>query len=122
LGQDSRIGKKVITGSIQCSIHSPESSTSHSLPGSKHGIERRNIKRGEKLTMRHPAAPTIIAVLLGVLGLFLFWGKIRGDGYHEGNPHPAEVPKKGEVLKGCLDCGDAEEEEAEIVEDEVVIP
>jgi hypothetical protein len=44
--------------------------------------------------MRHPAAPMVIAVLLGLLGVLMLWGKLRGDGHHEGNPHPDDVPKK----------------------------
>jgi hypothetical protein len=43
--------------------------------------------------MRHPAAPTVIAVLLGLLAVLMLWGKLRGDGHHEGNPHPDDVPK-----------------------------
>ncbi|KAF2125317.1 hypothetical protein P153DRAFT_299800 [Dothidotthia symphoricarpi CBS 119687] len=51
--------------------------------------------------MRHPAAPTIIAVLLGFLVLIVLWSRIQGDGHHEGNPHPKDVPKKKEeVLSG----------------------
>lgn len=37
--------------------------------------------------MRHPAAPTIIAVLLGFLAFMLMWARWRADGPHEGNPH-----------------------------------
>lgn len=58
--------------------------------------------------MRHPAAPTIVAVLLGLLGLLVLWGKLRGDGYHEGNPHPDDVPRKADVQKAH---GEGEEEE-----------
>jgi hypothetical protein len=36
--------------------------------------------------MRHPAAPTIIAVLLGFLVFMLVWARWRRDGHHEGNP------------------------------------
>ena len=46
--------------------------------------------------MRHPAAPTIIAVLLSFLAFMVFWSRIRGDGHHEGNPHPNDIPKKKE--------------------------
>ncbi|KAF9737253.1 hypothetical protein PMIN01_05032 [Paraphaeosphaeria minitans] len=46
--------------------------------------------------MRHPAAPAVIAFLLGLLAFFLLWGKLRGDGHHEGNPHPDDVPPKVE--------------------------
>lgn len=46
--------------------------------------------------MRHPAAPTIIAILLGFLGFMIIWGKIRSDGHHEGNPHPADLPVRKE--------------------------
>ncbi|KAF1363686.1 hypothetical protein EJ07DRAFT_102818 [Lizonia empirigonia] len=44
--------------------------------------------------MRHPAAPTIIAVLLGFLACMILWGRLRGDGHHEGNPHPEDVPRR----------------------------
>lgn len=58
--------------------------------------------------MRHPAAPTVIAVLLGILAFFILWGKLRGDGFHEGNPHPDDVPVAGGG-EGASD--DREEEE-----------
>jgi hypothetical protein len=45
-------------------------------------------------TMRHPAAPTIIAVLLGFLAFMVLWARWRGDGHHEGNPHPDDIPLK----------------------------
>jgi hypothetical protein len=45
--------------------------------------------------MRHPAAPTIIAILLGFLVFMVMWARWRGDGHHEGNPHPNDVPVKG---------------------------
>lgn len=60
--------------------------------------------------MRHPAAPTVIAFLLGLLAFFLLWGKIRGDGHHEGNPHPDDVPPKVEEEESA-DGGDDEAEE-----------
>jgi hypothetical protein len=44
--------------------------------------------------MRHPAAPIIIAVLLGFLTFMVLWARWRGDGHHEGNPHPNDVPTK----------------------------
>jgi hypothetical protein len=44
--------------------------------------------------MRHPAAPTIIAILLGFLVFMIVWARWRGDGHHEGNPHPNDVPVK----------------------------
>lgn len=44
--------------------------------------------------MRHPAAPTIIAVLLGFLAFMLLWARWRRDGHHEGNPHPKDLPSK----------------------------
>lgn len=50
--------------------------------------------------MRHPAAPMVVAVLLGLLGVLMLWGKLRGDGHHEGNPHPDDVPKKKELVEG----------------------
>ncbi|OAL46836.1 hypothetical protein IQ07DRAFT_481867, partial [Pyrenochaeta sp. DS3sAY3a] len=43
--------------------------------------------------MRHPAAPTIIAVLLGFLAFMILWSRLRGDPHHEGNPHPNDVPR-----------------------------
>lgn len=51
--------------------------------------------------MRHPAAPTIIAVLLGFLAFMILWGRLRDDGHHEGNPHPSEIPmRKPEEKEG----------------------
>ncbi|KAF1830187.1 hypothetical protein BDW02DRAFT_508177 [Decorospora gaudefroyi] len=47
--------------------------------------------------MRHPAAPTIIAVLLGFLAFMVLWSRVRGDGHHEGNPHPDEVPPRSKI-------------------------
>jgi hypothetical protein len=44
--------------------------------------------------MRHPAAPTIIAILLGFLAFMVLWARWRGDGHHEGNPHPHDIPPK----------------------------
>jgi hypothetical protein len=44
--------------------------------------------------MRHPAAPTVIAILLGFLVFMVAWARWRGDGHHEGNPHPDDVPLK----------------------------
>ncbi|CBY01645.1 hypothetical protein IAQ61_003457 [Plenodomus lingam] len=44
--------------------------------------------------MRHPAAPTVIAVLLGFLVFMILWSQARGDGHHEGNPHPDDIPPK----------------------------
>lgn len=44
--------------------------------------------------MRHPAAPTIIAVLLSFLAFMVLWGRWRGDGHHEGNPHPDALPRR----------------------------
>jgi hypothetical protein len=49
--------------------------------------------------MRHPAAPAVVAVLLGLLGALMLWGKWRDDGHHEGNPHPDDVPKRVDVLE-----------------------
>lgn len=63
--------------------------------------------------MRHPAAPTIVAVLLGLLGLLLLWGKWRGDGYHEGNPHPNNVPRKEDVLMAGSEGNGGEDDEEE---------
>ncbi|KAI8933256.1 hypothetical protein NX059_009887 [Plenodomus lindquistii] len=44
--------------------------------------------------MRHPAAPTVIALLLGFLVFMVLWSRVRSDGHHEGNPHPDDVPPK----------------------------
>lgn len=49
--------------------------------------------------MRHPAAPTIIAVLLGFLAFMLIWSRWRRDGHHEGNPDPRDVPPKRDSSK-----------------------
>lgn len=46
--------------------------------------------------MRHPAAPTIIAILLGFLAFMIIWGRIRNDGHHEGNPKLSDLPKRKE--------------------------
>ena len=61
--------------------------------------------------MRHPAAPTVIAVLLGILAFFVLWGKVRGDGFHEGNPHPDDVPVKSGVGEGGDGGGSGGEDE-----------
>ena len=60
--------------------------------------------------MRHPAAPTIIAVLLGLLLFIIAYHMFVDDGHHEGNPHPDDVPKKEDVLKVH---GEESEEESE---------
>jgi len=44
--------------------------------------------------MRHPAAPTIITVLIGLLFAIIIWSKWRSDEPHEGDPHPDDVPTK----------------------------
>ncbi|KAF2023047.1 hypothetical protein EK21DRAFT_81706 [Setomelanomma holmii] len=44
--------------------------------------------------MRHPAAPTVIAILLGFLIFMVVWARWRGDGHHEGNPHPDDLPRR----------------------------
>ena len=49
--------------------------------------------------MRHPAAPTIIAILLGFLAIVVLYHHFVNDGHHEGNPHPDDVPRKEEVQK-----------------------
>jgi hypothetical protein len=54
--------------------------------------KRKKHTRGDD--MRHPAAPTIIAILLGFLAFMVVWARWRGDGHHEGNPHPNDVPAK----------------------------
>ena len=50
--------------------------------------------------MRHPAAPTIIAILLGFLALLLLWARRRGDGPHAGNPHPRDLLNKTRPVEG----------------------
>jgi hypothetical protein len=56
--------------------------------------------------MRHPAAPTIIAVLLGFLAFMVFWSRARSDGHHEGNPHPDDVPRKTDKKEDIAIDGD----------------
>ena len=58
--------------------------------------------------MRHPAAPTVVAFLLGLLAFLVLWGKVSGGGHHEGNPHPDDVPVR---LGG--EKGEEEEEQEE---------
>lgn len=53
--------------------------------------------------MRHPAAPTIIAVLLGFLAFMVLWGRLRSDGHHEGNPHPDALPRREARREGELE-------------------
>jgi hypothetical protein len=70
------------------SAHTPRSITcKHSPEGTYPQTENRQ-------KMRHPAAPTIIAILLGFLAFMVLWARWRGDGHHEGNPHPQDVPLK----------------------------
>lgn len=65
--------------------------------------------------MRHPAAPVIIAVLLGFLAFMLLWSRLRGDSHHEGNPHPDDVPRKThEVLSNTDTNGEGQEDEKEL--------
>ncbi|EMD92311.1 hypothetical protein COCC4DRAFT_30649 [Bipolaris maydis ATCC 48331] len=52
--------------------------------------------------MRHPAAPTIIAVLLGFLFFMVVWSRVRADDHHEGNPHPDDIPRKKEKEEANL--------------------
>jgi hypothetical protein len=63
--------------------------------------------------MRHPAAPAVIAFLLGLLAFFVLWGKVRGDGHHEGNPHPDDLPLKAWEE----DVNEVEGEEEEMAKD-----
>lgn len=44
--------------------------------------------------MRHPAAPTIVAFLLGLLAFLVLWGRVSGRYHHEGNPGPGDVPRR----------------------------
>jgi hypothetical protein len=55
---------------------------------------RQNEGAIHRTKMRHPAAPTIIAVLLGFLFFMVLWSRARSDGHHEGNPHPDDLPRK----------------------------
>lgn len=62
--------------------------------------------------MRHPAAPTVVAFLLGLLAFLVLWGRIRGGGYHEGNPGPGDFP--GYVPEGGEGSdGEGEDEDEE---------
>jgi hypothetical protein len=45
--------------------------------------------------MRHPAAPAVIAALLGFLLFMIVWARWRGDGHHEGNPRPDQEEAEG---------------------------
>lgn len=67
--------------------------------------------------MRHPAAPTIIAVLLGFLVLVVVYHALVSDGHHEGNPHPDDVPRK-EIVEGGREEEEEEEKEEEKEEEE----
>ena len=60
--------------------------------------------------MRHPAAPVIIAVLLGFLAFMILWSQLRGDSHHEGNPHPDDVPRKSNHM--MTDANDSEDDES----------
>jgi hypothetical protein len=60
--------------------------------------------------MRHPAAPTIIAVLLCFLAFMVLWGRLRGDGHHEGNPHPDALPRRESRREGEQEERGEEEE------------
>jgi hypothetical protein len=44
--------------------------------------------------MRHPAAPTLIAILLGFLLVVVLYHAFVNNDHHEGNPHPDDVPVK----------------------------
>ncbi|KAF1996455.1 hypothetical protein P154DRAFT_443393 [Amniculicola lignicola CBS 123094] len=46
--------------------------------------------------MRHPAAPTVIAILVGFLIMVILYHYFVPDGHHEGNPHPEDVPAREE--------------------------
>ncbi|KAF1943985.1 hypothetical protein EJ02DRAFT_114066 [Clathrospora elynae] len=60
--------------------------------------------------MRHPAAPTIIAILFGFLAFMILWSRVRSDGHHEGNPHPDDVPrKKGKDQERILTSRDGDD-------------
>jgi hypothetical protein len=49
--------------------------------------------------MRHPLAPVLIAILLGFLIFVVVYHYLFADGHHEGNPHPADLPVREEVLE-----------------------
>jgi len=53
----------------------------------------------------------VVAVLLGLLGMLILWGKWRGDGHHEGNPHPDDMPKKVGVVESGDGGGDVDKSE-----------
>jgi hypothetical protein len=57
-------------------------------------LQHKKEERRTKKTMRHPAAPTIITILLGLLLAIVVWSQWRRDGHHEGHPHPDDVPKR----------------------------
>jgi hypothetical protein len=44
--------------------------------------------------MRHPAAPTIIAILLGFLVIVVVFHYCVDYGHHEGNPRVEDLPKR----------------------------
>jgi hypothetical protein len=64
--------------------------------------------------MRHPAAPTIIAILLGFLVAMILYHALVSDGHHEGNPHPDDVPKKDEVQRVFREFEDEGEDEDDV--------
>jgi hypothetical protein len=58
--------------------------------------------------MRHPAAPTIIGVLLGFLVFIVVFHVLVDYGHHEGNPRAEDVPSKESVSR--VDGKDDDEE------------
>lgn len=64
--------------------------------------------------MRHPAAPTIIAILLGLLLAIILYHSLVNDGHHEGNPHPDDVPKKEEIQQKFGEYEDEGEDEDDV--------
>jgi hypothetical protein len=49
--------------------------------------------------MRHPAAPTIIAILLGFLAVVVIFHTLVDYGHHEGNPRKEDIPTRDSVIK-----------------------
>lgn len=115
---------KNIKRNTQCKHRVPDQRRAENRQEGKNtNAKRLNAEKqnsGKRETMRHPAAPTIVAVLLGLLGLLMLWGRWRDDGYHEGNPHPDDVPRREDVAAagGGEESGEEEEDENEEDEEE----
>lgn len=59
--------------------------------------------------MRHPAAPTIIAALLGLLVIVVVFHLLVDYGHHEGNPKKEDVPTRESMMKVHGETGEDEE-------------